>query len=153
MNAANAQLAATVQEVALLHNEEGCVLKAYQDRAKVWTIGWGHTGPEVYDGLVWTQAQADAQFAADLEQRGSAPVRASVAVPLTPGQFDALSSLVFNIGGGNFQGSTLLKRLNTSDWYGAGQEFAVWNHSGGTVDPVLVKRRARELWLFARSSP
>lgn len=31
-----------------------------------WTIGWGHTGPDVVQGLVWNQARADAQLLMDL---------------------------------------------------------------------------------------
>jgi lysozyme len=30
-----------------------------------WTIGIGHTGPEVHEGLVWTDEQVDAAFALD----------------------------------------------------------------------------------------
>ena len=46
--------------------EEGLRLHAYLDTLKVPTIGVGHTGPEVHLGLVWTQAQADAQLETDL---------------------------------------------------------------------------------------
>lgn len=33
-----------------------------------WTIGIGHTGPEVHEGLVWTDAEIDAAFTIDLEK-------------------------------------------------------------------------------------
>ncbi len=136
-----------------IHAEEGCVLHAYQDRAKVWTIGWGHTGPEVREGLVWTRAQADAQFDADVTRRAVAPILKHVRVLLTQGQFDALVSLVYNIGGGAFAKSTLLRKLNLGDFTGAAAEFNRWCHSGGTVDPVLVRRRARERKLFEQDVP
>jgi hypothetical protein len=51
-----------------------------------WTIGIGHIGPEVHEGLVWTQAQVEAQFASDLPKY-VAEARAS----LDPGIFDFLS--------------------------------------------------------------
>jgi lysozyme len=37
---------------------EGLRLTAYQDQAGVWTIGYGHTGPDVYRGLCITQNEA-----------------------------------------------------------------------------------------------
>lgn len=134
--------------IAAIHGEEGCVLHAYQDRAKVWTIGWGHTGAEVHQGLVWTRAQADAQFEADVEQRAARFVRSGVKTVLSQGQFDALVSLVYNIGGAAFTNSTLLRKLNAGDLAGAAAQFDVWRHSGGSVDPVLVRRRARERKVF-----
>lgn len=48
---------------------EGCELNAYPDPLSggdPWTIGYGHTGPEVHQGLVWTQDQADNQLATDI---------------------------------------------------------------------------------------
>lgn len=44
---------------------EGCRLTAYQDGGGVWTIGWGHTGPDILEGLVWPQDKADAFFEVD----------------------------------------------------------------------------------------
>lgn len=44
---------------------------AYPDpltRAEPLTIGYGHTGKEVHKGLVWTQEQADAALASDVER-------------------------------------------------------------------------------------
>jgi lysozyme len=46
--------------------EESLRLTAYQDAVGVWTIGWGHTGPEVHKGLVWTREQAEAALKEDL---------------------------------------------------------------------------------------
>jgi lysozyme len=50
---------------SLLDIFEGCKLTAYKDTGGVWTIGFGHTGPEVIEGLVWTQDQAKAQLSKD----------------------------------------------------------------------------------------
>jgi lysozyme len=46
--------------------EEGLRLTAYPDAVGVWTIGWGHTGPEVHEGLVWTREQAVEALKKDL---------------------------------------------------------------------------------------
>jgi lysozyme len=136
--------------LALIKAEEGCRLTGYLDSKGIPTIGWGHTGAEVYEGQVWTQAQADAALAADVAGRAEAPINASVKVPLSQGQFDALCSLVYNIGGGHFATSTLLRVLNTGDYRGAHTHFAEWKRAS-TPDELL-PRRAREMWLFARSS-
>ncbi len=45
---------------------EGRRCAAYRCSEGIWTIGLGHTGPEVCDGLVWTDAQIDAAFDADI---------------------------------------------------------------------------------------
>jgi len=50
---------------------EGREHKAYQDTLGVWTIGIGHTGPEVHAGLVWTDEQIDAAFEADRREAES----------------------------------------------------------------------------------
>ena len=39
---------------------EGCRLTAYWDAfGKVWTVGWGATGPDVKEGTTWSQQHAD----------------------------------------------------------------------------------------------
>jgi ABC-type branched-subunit amino acid transport system substrate-binding protein len=75
--------------VKLIQQFEGLRLKAYQDAVGVWTIGYGHTGPDVTPGLVISQAQADALLARDLS-RFEAGVTRLAAVPLNQNQFDAL---------------------------------------------------------------
>jgi lysozyme len=49
----------------LTRRYEGCELVSYQDTRDVYTIGVGHTGPDVFPRQVITQAQADALFDAD----------------------------------------------------------------------------------------
>jgi lysozyme len=71
-------------------------------------------------------------------------------VPLTQNQFDALCDFVFNVGAGNFEESTLLRKLNDGDYGGAASEFDRWVHSGQTVLPGLVRRRAAEKALFLK---
>ena len=46
--------------IDLIKSYEGCRLTAYVCPGGVWTIGWGHTGNDVYEGQVITQAEADA---------------------------------------------------------------------------------------------
>ncbi|NUX58648.1 lysozyme [Paraburkholderia youngii] len=146
----NENLVLTQDDLTLTKNSENCRLTAYPDPgtgAAPWTIGWGHTGPEVHPGLVWTQAQADAQLLVDM-QRAEANVRSVVTIPLTQDEFAALCDFAFNIGCGAFDSSTLLKKLNAYDLEGAIAEFAKWNMAGGQVLQGLVKRRDGEKALF-----
>jgi hypothetical protein len=71
-----------------------------------------------------------------------------VKVPLTQNQFDALVSLVYNIGQTAFSNSTLLKKLNAKDYQGAADQFLRWNKGGGKVMKGLVRRREAERALF-----
>lgn len=136
--------------VALTKEMEGCVLHSYPDPGTggaPWTAGFGHTGPEVKPGMTITQAQADAWLNADLA-RASLVVNSLVRVYLTQGEHDALTDFVFNVGAGNFRGSTLLRLLNAGDSKAAAQQFERWNMASGRILPGLVRRRAKEKALF-----
>jgi len=74
-----------------------------------------------------------------------ATVNGAVKVPLAQNQFDALVS-----GEGAFKGSTLLKKLNATDYIGAADQFPQWNKGGGKVMKGLVRRRAAERELFLK---
>ena len=136
---------------ALIRQHEGLRLEAYQDPVGVWTIGFGHTSaagpPAVYKGMRITAAGADEILRTDL-RKFEGYVASAVKVPLNQNQFDALVSFTLNLGSENLRSSTLLKRLNAGDYFGAADQFAVWNRAGGKVLPGLVKRRAAERALF-----
>jgi len=134
--------------IALIQSFEGCKLTSYPDQNGIFTIGWGHTGPEVVEGIVWTQDMADSQFLIDLKQRGEDPVNAMVTVPLTDNQFSALCSFVYNIGSGRFKGSSALHLLNNSDYDDVPDHMKLWDEAGGKVDDGLVRRRQAEVDLF-----
>jgi lysozyme len=139
----------------LIAKFEGNRLKAYQDSGGVLTIGIGHTGPEVTEDLVWTQEQVDAAFRADVDTFERA-VANTIKVPVTQGQFDAMVSLAFNIGGGAFARSTLAKKLNAGDFGGASAEFDAFNKvrvkgkEGKVVSAWQVARRSIERQSFDR---
>lgn len=114
-----------------------------------WTIGWGHTGPEVHEGLTITLDQAEKLLAQDLFTAESA-IRQYVKVELNQNQFDALVSFAFNLGSGNLASSTLLKKLNAGDYAGAKQEFQRWNKAQGKVLDGLTRRRKMEADTFVK---
>lgn len=135
----------------LIKSFEGCKLTAYPDPGTggdPWTVGYGHTGPDVHKGLVITQAQADALLAGDLKKFETG-VAKLVKVDLTENQRGALVSFAYNCGLGNLGSSTLLKKVNARDFIGAKAEFGKWNKAGGKVLAGLTRRRAAEATLFA----
>lgn len=138
--------------LALTEQFEGCRLNAYQDQVGVWTIGYGHTGPEVNAGLTITQAQAEAYLAADV-QSAAACVNQLVSVALSQQEFDALVDFVFNLGQGAFAGSTLLRELNGGQFTAAAAQFDRWDRAGGAVVAGLLRRRQAETALFQQGIP
>ena len=65
-------------------------------------------------------------------------------VPMHQHEFDAFTSLAYNIGEGAFCRSTLAKKLNALDYAGACREIEKWVYFKGKTLPGLVKRRADE---------
>lgn len=142
--------------IALIKEFESCRLVGYLPTPQdVPTIGWGHTGPEVYVGKVWTQEQADLALAVDLEEF-EGYVNQLVRVPLTQGQFDALVSFCFNVGpdidadtiAEGLGDSTLLRLVNEGDFQKAAEEFQKWNKQKGKILGGLTRRRHAERKLF-----
>lgn len=135
--------------IDLLIEREGVRKRAYQDTKGIWTIGVGHTGPEVYDGLYWTEEQCREAFKKDVG-RFEAAVNACVDVPLEQHEFDALVSFSFNCGEralayGNKGGpSSILVALNRGDKAAAANCFNNW-----MADNDVRTRRAGEREQFA----
>ncbi len=127
---------------------ESCRLTAYRDIKGILTIGWGHTGPDVFEGQTITQEQADALLLQDV-QNAVNHVNHLVTVTLTQSEFDALVDFAFNCGCGAFAGSTLLKLLNAGDYPGAAAQFDSWDHAAGKVVAGLLRRREAETQEFA----
>jgi len=133
--------------IVLIKKFEGCVLTAYKDIAGVLTIGYGHTGSDVTQGLHISQTRANELLRQDLTNFETG-VNDCVKVPLNQNQFDALVSFSFNVGMSALRKSTLLKKLNGKDYTGAANEFDRWVHAGGKVVRGLQNRRDAEQLLF-----
>jgi lysozyme len=130
--------------IAFIRQWEGCKLQAYKDGGGVWTIGVGHTAA-VHEGQSITQFEADELLAMDLEDHDIwlAADRADDA-----SQFDALSSLAFNIGRKAFAGSTVLKRHNLGNYSSAADAFTMWRFDNGSPSRGLLRRREAEAALY-----
>lgn len=133
--------------IKLIQDFEGLALKAYKDPIGVWTWGYGSTGPHVTPDKVGTKEEAEQLLKKDLE-RFEKGVSDLVKVPLNQNQFDSLVSFSFNLGLSNLKSSTLLKKLNASDYQGAADEILRWNRAGGKVLNGLTRRRIAERDLF-----
>jgi lysozyme len=132
--------------IDLARKFENCRLTAYQDIAGVWTIGWGHTGKDVFPGLTWTQAQADDVLLHDVNvARALLEMYSS---GLSNGTLDALTDFVYNLGIGNYRTSTLCQRVNAQDWSAVKTELLRWDHSNGVVVAGLLARREAEAALI-----
>ena len=139
----------SVVGTALIQQFEGFSPVIYTCPAGYPTIGYGHRmdGYDA-DNLVQPLSGETALqlLFADLswveEELNDIPT------PLTQPQFDALVSLVYNIGASAFAKSTLRRYLVARDFTAAAREFGRWIHGGGKVLPGLVARRAAERQLF-----
>lgn len=136
---------------AIIKTFESCRLTAYIPRVgDKWTLGWGSTdfnGRPVIAGQTCTQQEADDQLVRDM-QEAETDVNKLVTVPLTQNEYDALTSLCFNLGYKDFRGSTLLVYLNQRKYAMAGSQILVWNKAGGVIMAGLVRRRKAEFDLY-----
>lgn len=141
----------------LIKKWEGLRLVGYLCPAGIPTIGWGHTGPEVFVGMRISEEQAERYLTEDV-QWAERVIERYVTADLNQHQFDALVSFIYNIGEGNFRGSTALRRINAGDVNGAAEAITWWNKARnpntGQLEVLqgLVNRRAEEAALF-RSQP
>lgn len=128
---------------------EACRLTAYRDIRGVWTIGYGHTGPDVHPGMTITQAKADALLVRDVQSIVDA-VNRLVTAEINQAEFDALVDFAFNVGIGALTSSTLLRDLNDGDFAGAADRFDEWDHARGKVVAGLLRRRQAEMVMFSK---
>ena len=141
--------------LGLIKDFEKLELKGYYatkdelDRGIV-SVGYGSTG-RVKMGETINEQMAE-QFL--LEDVGAAEraIQRLVKVPLKQHEYDALVSLVYNVGEGNFEKSKALKALNSGDrdrfLYEAFDAKAGFTKQSGKVLKGLVRRRKAEMELF-----
>ena len=135
--------------IALIKEFEGCRLQSYRCSAGVWTIGYGHTGKDIKEGMTITQQEADDWLMVDCN-RVLQMLRDTLRVPIRQNQLDALVSLGFNIGTEAFRKSTLMSLVNRNpDDMNIPEQFDRWVYAGGKVMNGLVRRRKAEGRLYA----
>ena len=137
--------------IELIKSFEGLKLEAYLCSAKVPTIGIGTTiypnGKKVKLGDKCTVKQAEDFLKHDLDYFVKG-VNRLVGVKIHQYMFDSLVSFAYNLGLGNLQSSTLLKKINLNKFNEVPNEFLKWDKAKGNVIPGLTKRREAERVLF-----
>ena len=138
----------------LIQSFENCKLEAYLDEHGIPTIGWGATHyfdaqgcPAVKMGDSIDQNRADNIFNCYVSTV-SEEVTRLVTTELNQNQFDAMVSMVYNIGMGDFKTSHLLDVLNLSLWSQVTDEMLRWDHVNHVVVEGLLERRKKEVALF-----
>lgn len=104
------------------------------------TGGFGHADKRLPVGQYVNEAQAVAWLKEDIEKHRAYLVKC-VKVPLSQSEFDAYLSFAFNVGGNAFCNSSLVKKLNSSDYQGACEGLKAWVYSGGVKYKGLETRR------------
>lgn len=150
--------------IALIMNFEGLRTAAYKpvSSEKGWTIGYGHHGPDVKQGMVCTEQWAYEQLQRDLryfEHQIESALNADE-IKVTQGMFDALVCLLFNLKGKQLKNGKRLsplqtlvsydlwKKMKSGDKEGAAKEFLDINKAGGVEVESLTRRRKAEAKLF-----
>lgn len=141
--------------IALTEDSEGFVPSLYDDSANYCSIAFGHLvkkkscdGTE--PGEFLRGVSRERGIALLTKDMGSAQYAVSslVTVTLSDAQYGSLCDFVYNVGSGNFRGSTLLKVLNARQFESVPPQFRRWTKAGGVRQPGLVKRREWEIDLF-----
>ena len=145
-----AALAISGAGLAAVTQHEGIRLNAYLDIAGIPTICVGSTS-NVKMGMRASEAECERRLRTDMNYAEHF-VRKCSNVPMTQNQYDAVASLVFNIGGPAYCGSTLVKKLNRLDYSGAAREFPRWSYAAGKFSPGLYNRRVAEQAVFVKEN-
>lgn len=111
----------------LLEEVEGIRYKPYKDIAGIWTVCHGITGKDVVLGKTYTRKECDALLAKhiDIAKR---EVDKRVQVEIPDSMRAAMYSFTFNAGTGAFRKSTMLKKINNGDLWGACGELWNWTY-------------------------
>ena len=163
-----AKLAAMVAAVALatplVMKWEGLRVSSYQDHIGVWTICYGHTGPDVGPGLKASGAQCQRWLEQDLAEAYD------VTMACVPGEVPrsvraAFTSFAFNVGPGRTgvkDGMCRLKSgripshvvlLNTGQYAAACDRLLLWANAGGAPSKGVMNRRLDEVSTCKKDLP
>lgn len=134
---------ATAIALTVISHFEGVRYEPYEDVGGLLTVCYGHTGKDIIPNKVYSKDECNELLESDF-QRTKQQVDKLVKVPTDDYTKAALYSFAFNVGTGAFAKSTMLKKLNAGDQYGACEELKKWVYAGGKVWRGLVNRREAE---------
>lgn len=150
------KLSLSEEGLAFIQGFEDFKDETYIDEAGHPTIGYGHRLLPGEDEKFKNGIDNDAalELLAKDVKIAEGVVNRLVKPRLSQSQYDALVSLVYNIGGSAFGDSQVLKRLNSGDYAKAAEEMATWRlvtnptTKKKEVNQGLVTRRCNELRIF-----
>ena len=155
---------ASIRAYNLIKSFEGLEFSEYKCSAGKRTVGYGHLitrndrildralGRERGEAVVISELEAEDILCLDI-RKCEAVLYDNIKAPISQNEFDALISFVFNLGGGNFKASTLLKCLNEGEYLVAADQLLRWCHVGKRVSQGLLKRRFVEYCLMLGEIP
>lgn len=132
----------------LIKELEGFRAQAYQDSRGVWTVGYGHTGPDVRGSTVKTEGEAVMDLERDVQVALDCLAGIGCENELTQGQVDALVSFIFNVGCLAFSRSQVRLMLHEGKTALALIELFRWVHVHGTPNDGLLNRRLAEARMY-----
>jgi lysozyme len=140
----------TQEGLNLIKHFEGFEPEIYLDAAGLPTIGYGHLirpgEHKMFENGI-TEPAAQALLAKDVWSAERSVLRL-ISVPLDDGQFDALVSFTFNLGGGALQRSTLRRKVSREEHHEVPEQLMRWVWAGGRKLKGLARRRAAEAELY-----
>lgn len=162
--AADSNMQASENVKLTIKSYEGCRLTAYKLPGEDnWTIGWGHSGSDVYEGMTISEARAEELFNSDIKVFEESVNRWNdqYNLNLSQNQFDALVSITYNFG-------SHWVEANSGDWRLANyvqsgfkdasgnrlpdleiaDAFGVLCSSARKILPGLITRRINEAEIF-----
>lgn len=134
--------------LALIKQWESLRLDTYLCKAGKLTIGWGHTGPDVFWGKTINRDEAERLFLGDI-QKHSLGLEPFVSAVTTQNEWAALVSLAFNFGVHAIGTSTLVKKLNAGETMAAADQFLRWKYLDDDRSPE-VRHMVEDAGLLAR---
>lgn len=129
--------------VGLVAYWEGYRPKPYRDVVGVLTVCYGHTGPDIIAGKVYTRSECDTLLERDLAEAND-HVHHCIGRPMPRHVEAALTSAAFNIGPRVVCGSTLQRYAQAGNWAATCAQLSRWDRAGGRQVKGLVRRRAAE---------
>jgi lysozyme len=151
MSVTSSKLAAAVAQWEGGQGPDGLFHPYWDKVGGVWTIGYGHTGPDVTAHTApWSAERAKRELRSELDRRYLPPVLA-LNLPLNQRQIDALVSFVYNIGVGTLErGRSLGDALHGPSWQIEVPKAILLYDKDKAGHPIagLTKRRRWECELF-----
>lgn len=147
VQADHADLRISEKGMEIIGNAEGCRRDPYQCPADVLTVGIGSTevsGGAIHPNKRYTDKEIADRWANDLRIAERCVNQYAKGRTLPQGVFDAMTSIVFNVGCGAMRKSTMFRKAYVGDYVGACNELPKWVYVAGKKLRGLELRREKE---------